>query len=404
MEEKNIYFGGYFMKKNSFIFLIMTVILIFTGYSITKSGASYHRAGMKLFEKGEYSKAEDSLLKAVQENQLKSEYRIDYGFALIKTDQIEEAVSQFDQIILDKNNIVVKENNKKAYRGKGIAYYISGDYTKAIESFLKALEIKGDNKLNKDIKYYIASSYEKSGEYKEAVRQYEDILDEVKEKDGIYASLARNYYYMGDLDKGIQYYDKAIKEEKKTYEYYFEKYEILKEMEDEKGANEILIKAAKIKPRTKEDNYNVGKLCYLLEDYNNGKLKLEESVDKGITEGYYYLGEIYRLEGDNDLAITYYKEYLKRETSVKIPTIYNQLAACLMEDEDYEEALEVIHTGIEQDDLSISKELLYHQIVAYENLGRFKEAHKASKKYIKLYPEDQEMLRELEFIKTRLPK
>ena len=392
------------MKKNSFIFLFGTAVFIFSSCCLTKSSASYHRAGMKLFEKGEYSEAAESLLKAVKENQLKSEYRIDYGFALIKTDQIEEAISQFDQAILDRDNIVIKENNKKAYRGKGIAYYISGDYTKAIESFLKALKIKGDNKLNKDIKYYIASSYENSGEYKEAIRQYEDILDEVKEKDEIYASLARNYYYMGDLDKGIEYYDKAIKEDKKSYEYYFEKYEILKEMEDEKEANEVLIKATKIKPRTKEDNYNVGKLYYLLEDYDNGTLKLEESVDKGVIEGYYYLGEIYRTEGDNDLAIRYYKEYLKREKSIKIPTIYNQLAACLMEEEDYEEALKVINTGIEQNDLSVLKELLYHQIVAYENLGRFKEAYKASKKYIKLYPEDQEMLRELEFIKTRLPK
>ena len=76
MGEKNIYFGGCFMKKNSFIFLIMTAILIFTGCGMTRSGASYHRAGMKLFEKGEYSEAAESLLKAVKENQLKSEYRI----------------------------------------------------------------------------------------------------------------------------------------------------------------------------------------------------------------------------------------------------------------------------------------------------------------------------------------
>ncbi|ROR28266.1 tetratricopeptide repeat protein [Mobilisporobacter senegalensis] len=390
------------MRKNSLGFIIIIWIIMLTGCSFGNSANSYHKTGMKYFEKGEYSKAVENLKEAVKLNQGKAEYFIDYGFGLVKTGQVDEALAEFDKAILNKNNKVVRENNKKAYRGKGVAYYEGGEYENAIVEFSKALEIKEEDKLNQDLMYYIASSYEKSGNYKDALNQYEKILDEFKPNAGIYELIARTNYHLGEFEKAIESYDKALEFDKDVYEYYFEKYAIFNKMGEVEAGKKVLSKAAQIKAKSKENDFNGAKLLFLSGDYEKAAVKFNESLEDGFNLANYYLGEIYRIEEDYDLAIQYYKEYLNKESDIQISLVYNQLAACLIANENYEEALGFLNMGIKQNDSSTLKELLYNQVIAYENLSSFKEAYGTAEKYLKLYPDDKEMMREFEFIKTRV--
>lgn len=390
------------MKKNSLSLIIIALLIILAGCSMGSGASSYHKSGMKHFLKGEYVEAEGSLAKAVEINQEKAEYFIDYGFVLIKTGKIEEAQVQFKKAILNKNNKVVRENNKKAHRGIGIAYYEAGEYEKAIVYFKEALKIKEEEKLNKDLTYYIASSYEKSGNYKEALNSYDKILETNKPNAEIYELIARTKYHLGELDQALVNYDKALKFNKNVYEYYFEKYAILTEMGDIKSAKEVLSQASAIKAKTKQDHYNLGKLYYISSDYEKAKLKLQESEEDGFISANYYLGEIYQSEDDFDVAIKFYKEYIEKETNNQIVTVYSQLATCLIAKQNYEEALEVLDKGIKGNDASNLKEILYNQVIVYENLSRFEEAYKVANEYIKLCPEDKDMIREADFIQTRV--
>lgn len=393
------------MKRNYvYGLIIMVMIVILTACNGEKSAKSYHRTGMKQFKEGNYKEAKENLLKAVSAKPDKAEYYIDYGFVLIKTDKLEEAQIQFDQAIINKNNKVVRENNKKAHRGKGIAYYMAGDYEKAILEFEEAFMINEKTDMNQDISYYKGFTLEKSGNYEEALAHYNTMLESMKPNAYHYGLIGRMQYNIGNYDSALESYDKAIKFDKDAYEYYIEKYAILLEKGEMDSANEVLSQAFSIKAKTKEDNYHLGKLHYLSGDYDMAEPLLKESTEKEIIDAYYYLGEIAREKEDYLSAISYYKEYLQKEKDIKIITVYNQLTLCLMKNEEYEEALGILTIGLKQKDASILKEMLYNEVVVLEELSEFEEAYEKAKEYVEFYPEDKEMIREVEFLNTRVKK
>ena len=84
------------------------------------------------------------------------------------------------------------------------------------------------------------------------------------------------------------------------------------------------------------------------------------------------------------------------------PVIYNQLGLCKLETEDYEAALTAINSGLSvTENNSVTQELRFNQIVAYEHLGNFKKAAALMNSYLDSYPDDAAAIRENEFLKTR---
>ena len=57
-------------------------------------------------------------------------------------------------VIMDKKRPIVQANNKRALRGKGIAYVNTHNYLEAINHFDEALSISELSDLNMDILYY----------------------------------------------------------------------------------------------------------------------------------------------------------------------------------------------------------------------------------------------------------
>lgn len=384
------------------IFGVFILALLLSGCSLGNSGKSYYKDGIENVESGEYALAKTNLEKAIEVNPNKAEYYIDYGLVLIMNEEFDQALIQFDLGILDKNNKVVKENNKRAHRGKGIAYYSQGRYDEALKEFQLAMEINELEKLDEDIQLYMGLCMEKSGMYQEALAHYDAMLKEDKGNIILYGLMGRTKYYIGDLEGALESYNEAIKKDDKSYEYYIEKYGILLSMGDEQGANEVLAYALTIEPKSKIEKYQVGKINYLLGEYTTAIPQLEDAVENGYIEGNYYLGEIYGNQKEHELALNYYKEYYINEISYQVDTIYNQYAVCLINSKEYEEALKVLEKGLEKEDARTKKSLLYLQVSTLEHLGRFQEAYEVGKEYMKEYPEDEEMVREIEFLKTRV--
>ena len=46
--------------------------------------------------------------------------------------------------------------------------------------------------------------------------------------------------------------------------------------------------------------------------------------------------------------------------------------------------------------------LLKKQVILYEKTGNYKDALKCAREYVKTYPDDKEMKKEVRFIKTRI--
>ena len=68
----------------------------------------------------------------------------------------------------------------------------------------------------------------------------------------------------------------------------------------------------------------------------------------------------------------------------------------------YEAALSAFTSGLDLEDNEMYQVLSFNEIVANEYLGRFSQAEALMQKYLRLYPTDEEALREQIFLATRV--
>ncbi len=386
--------------KSKLLLMGISLILVsmITGCSLSKN---LYGDGKKSFENGNYEEAATYFEAAIKENPERAEYYIDYGLSLVKLERYEEALSMFDKAYVNKDIIIVNRNNKRVYRGKGIAYYLMQDYDKAIVEFKKALEINELSALDMDILYYIGSSQMIVGSYEEAINSYTRLIKLDSKSAGAYNSRALCYQLQGDFDKSLTDYDTAIKMDPKNYSHYFGKYYLLTEQGDATSASEVLNKASELVPKTSEDQYNLAKVHFYQGDYEVALSELSEGFKNGFTEAYYYIGEIYRIKKDYPKAIYYYDIFIK-EGEIMVPNVYNQIAACLIKTGAYTEALGYLEKGIAYNHAGSMQTLKKNEIVAYECLGEFDKAKDKLSLYMTVYPTDKEAAREAQFVETRI--
>ncbi|MDF2873204.1 MAG: hypothetical protein K0R05_4779, partial [Anaerocolumna sp.] len=354
------------------------------------------------FNSGNYEKADESFTKAIDGNKERADYYISYAMNLIQLKRYDDAIINFERSILDKDNGVVRKNNKRAYRGEGIAYYRAYDYTSAIENFDKALKINELEDMNQDILSYKGKAQEKSGLYKEAAKTFTELLGNNKSNAQAYINRGDIYRKMGEYEKSLADYDKAIKLKASNYDYYLAKYFLLLDREDKDGAGEVLNQAAAINGTTEEDKFNMAKITYYKGDFETAIQMFGEAFGNGFTESYYYLGSIYEQQKDYENAVTNYSKYLETDGGSDNGRAYNQAAESLMKLKNYDEALVYIEDGIKVNDISVNQDLKRNQIIVYEHLDRFEEAYKLVISYLKVYPEDEAAKKEAIFLKSRL--
>lgn len=82
---------------------------------------------------------------------------------------------------------------------------------------------------------------------------------------------------------------------------------------------------------------------------------------------------------------------------------YNEAGLVYLKAGEYEKALEVITAGLALNAEEEKRQsLTRNKIIVLEYLTRFEEAYAECEAYLLEYPEDEEMLREFEFLKTRI--
>ncbi|WFR59367.1 tetratricopeptide repeat protein [Anaerocolumna sp. AGMB13025] len=386
----------------SAMLLIMAVLLL--GGCGSKSAGSYHKEGLEYFSNGNYEKAEASLAKAIQMNGDRADYYIDYAMTLVQLKRYEEALQNLNRAILDKDNSIVNKNNKLAYRAKGITYFKSHDYKKAIEQFDKALAINELRDLDMDILSYKGNSQAKSGLFDEAVKTYTDLLKSNPSDAYTYYSRAYGYRMLKSYDKSQADYDKAIKLDNKNYDYYFGKYFLLIEKGDKDNAEAVLKMASNIKGTNQEDNFNLAKVHYYMGNYEDAIREFSEAFKNGFAESYFFLGSIYEQKEDYDNAVYNYSMYIKEAAYIPSAAVYNQIAYSLIKVKNYDEALSYLQTGLKYNDIEYEQSMKRNEIVVYENMGDYEKANALMKDYLKVYTEDEEAKTESVFIKNRLPE
>ena len=240
-----------------------------------------------------------------------------------------------------------------------------------------------------------------SGDYKEAAKIFTELIDNYGEEAHILADRAYTYQKIGEFNKGLEDYDKAIALEANNYEYYFRKFYLLRDMGLETEATDILSKAAQLEVRTKADKFNFAKIHFYQGLYDQALTELSESFANGFTDAYFYIGEIYNNKKDYSTAKYYYEKYIE-EGGINIPEVYNQVASCLIRMGNYEQALSYIEIGLGYADSDSNRVLLKNEIIVYEKLGEFDKALAKIHSYLSAYPNDEDASREKSFVESRI--
>lgn len=305
----------------------------------------------------------------------------------------EEALALFDA------GEAAGENLRLLYRGRGLCYMGKMDYEGAVEAFRKALSYSSGipDHLDYDINYYMAVACYKIGRKEEAIASYNAILALRKNDKNAYYLRGSIWSELGELEKARADFDRALELDGGNSDRLIDIYCVL----EKNGYREIgqeYLKTAMDRDTKKMNDFEKGRICYYLADYENARAYLEKARDSSY-QAVLFLGRTYETLGDYNYAVSVYSSYL--EGGNPSPQIYNQLGICKMNMKEYQEALSAFQAGMGIEENEILQTLRYNEIVAYEYLGEYKKAAVLMDGYLKTYPDDEKAAREYQFLKTR---
>lgn len=357
--------------------------------------------GLASFGAQDYETALLYFSQALDENPNKAEYYIEQGHTYVALKRYVEARKAFEAAIVEQELTLTRQNNKRAWRGIGIAHYKEGRYSEAKDYFARALGEELLPELNADIRMYLADALECEGDYAAAIAMYDTLLAEQKDYAAGYRARAYMSYVLGDYEKSLADYDAAMELTPEDFDLYFGKYNVLEKLGKTEEQLELLRAITSIDNPTPEDAYFIAKAQFFSGEYDTALTSLFTVAENGYEDAHYYIGEIYHKRSNYGEAGFHYQQYIDG-SGAKDAAAYNQLGICLMKQERYEEALETIHAGQKLSDPLCGKQLLFNEVVIYEKMGEYNTAYEAAVVYRNRYPEDERIHRELEFLASRI--
>jgi tetratricopeptide (TPR) repeat protein len=137
--------------------IALTLVIVISTLGLCGCFPANHiyKNAYKAWESGSYEKAETLVAQAIEINPDRAEFYLLHGCNLMSQGQYAQAIAQFERAMLDKDIVMIMENNKRALRLTGIAYFAAGDYDSAMDVFNRARDIRFLPELNADIDRYL---------------------------------------------------------------------------------------------------------------------------------------------------------------------------------------------------------------------------------------------------------
>lgn len=142
-----------------------------------------------------------------------------------------------------------------------------------------------------------------------------------------------------------------------------------------------------------------GLQLYDWQDYRSALPILLEAYESGYSDLVLYVGSCYGQIGDLENMQIYYDVFLQKNEMNSF--MYAQYAAIALDEGKMEEALNYIEIGMQLEDQSNIKELLFDEIVYYEKLKDYNTAYEKAKAFIEAYPNDADGKNEYDLLYTR---
>ncbi|MBQ1871758.1 MAG: tetratricopeptide repeat protein [Lachnospiraceae bacterium] len=296
-----------------------------------------------------------------------------------------------------------REKDELSYRTAGIKQMNKGDYNAALSAFQKALDNSNgrisDTEL--DICYYKAYCLIRVGKNEEALSVYNAIIDYDKNNSEAYLLRGHLNVALDNKDAALRDYDKAVSLKPRCYEYYLAIYQNLVYSGDVTEAEDYLRRGLEIKAGTAEEYCYQGRFYLLIKEYEAAKLVLSNAMNEGSEEAKLYMASAMREMGQEEQAYGIYENYVKSHEN-DAEALY-QIVEILTETGEYEKALSYADAAVSAaTNDSDKKKLMENKIFCLEKLNQYKEAINAVRTYLKTFPDDQVMIRELTFLNSRI--
>lgn len=381
------------------VVLFAGVVVLLTGCGEAKKA---YDKGMELAKEGKYEKSLPYFKEAIKENGEQAEYYIGYGMALCRLNRFEAAKDEFQKVIQETDNKISKENNKQLCYGMAIAEYGLGEYDSVVEYCDKAAEIEYLDDMDCDILYTKVSALWQQGKWEKAEKVCKELIEKNKRYMDAYMVLAGIEKELGESDRAVQAYRDAIEIDKTYYDAYFKLYQQYVSAGQTDAANELLDQLVALKPNKAENMMVIGRAYFYKQEYDRAKEYLKMASDGNNTESLYYSGIVSAALEEYEDAILYYQKYIKENKEELNVEVYYQLAIVYMQLEEYDKAQSMITKGISYGVTAALQELKKTQVILLEKQNCYEEAVPLAEDYIKCYPADTAMEKELSFIKTRI--
>lgn len=282
----------------------------------------------------------------------------------------------------------------------GMNCMADGKYAEAANAFQSALNLSRGRVSEREIDlcYYKAEAFFMDGQFEEAQKVYDAIVD--------YNGAAEGYYMrgclkvkMGQVDAAATDFAQAIGKEKNSYEMYIGVYEAFASQNLIEQGNAYLNKALEIHGDRAYDKMEKGRIYLLLGDTSSAINYLKQAVEKESQEAAYYLALAYETAGDEANADIYYQSYI--ESGIADAMQLWELGKRQMKNKNYSLALSYFQAALSQDKVTNRAEILKDMAISYEYLGDFNTARTTLTEYLVLEPNDDAATREMVFLETR---
>jgi len=363
---------------------------------------SENKKGMAYYEAGDYEKAAEYFARALELDNSDLEIHNNYGMTLLQLKQYEDALQQFEIVLVNSSSGSDAERlNKFAIRGKGLVYIQQQNYTEALTCFNNALDIQAESDWDIDILYYKANTLECMGYRASAIDIYTEILSRNRESVKAYLCRGNLYRIEGRFEEARKDYTSMQEISGESYETYIGLYTCCVSMGEPEKGEEYLEKASRLTVKNNDDKYRLGQVHYYQKNYRSAQIEMEYALDQGYTEANYFLGEIALASKEYDKAIAYYEAY-RKSSAVESATVCNQEAVCYLALFEYDKAQEMLDIGLGVPGSMARQQLLRNQVALYEERNELAKAYETLAEYIVSYPDDIDATNEYRYLKKRL--
>ena len=380
---------------------IVVTIVIVRGFT---TGSGHDSKGLEAYDSGDYETAAEEFKKAITYDDNNADYYIHLGMAYIDESSSTDAVNTLNQALQYASG---DRQSALAYRGIGIADFVSGDYEGAADAFDSALALDiSDEDLKLDILYYKAKAQVRADDYSGAADTYSQII-EIDDTSNARMLRADVYKHQHDYENEETDLRKALDLSGNSYLIYMDLYDALADQGKDDEAKQVLNEALEIGGDGKEDLFNRGMIEIHLGDYDAAADDLNQSLDKGYDEALLGLGKCAAASGDYGTAIADYEKYInetgvsKSDTRLAAVT-YELYASSLIGAGRYEDALQACQNGLAVGDSTTEAALTFDMAVTNEYLGNWEDAYNIMKSYVEEYPDDDKGMKEYTFLESRL--